>query len=124
MPAPIMLCRVEDLPDGDSRGFDPLQAGRDSCIAVRQGERVFTYQNACPHVDGSPLAWRKDQYLNADKSHIVCSGHGALFDIHTGVCTFGPCVGKRLKTIENSIDSVGHVHLHFNTLETTPWHSP
>jgi nitrite reductase/ring-hydroxylating ferredoxin subunit len=121
-PAPIRLCRLEDLPEGGARGFDPLGSGRDSCLAVRQGNRVYTYLNACPHVDGSPLAWRKDQYLNAARSHIVCSGHGALFEIATGVCTLGPCVGDRLKPIENSIDPLGQVHLHFNTPETTAWH--
>ena len=119
MPFKISLCQLAELPDGDSRGFDPMSAGRDSCIVVRQGERVYSYQNACPHVDGSPLAWRKDQYLNADRSHIVCSGHGALFDIDTGVCTLGPCVGERLQTVENSIDLTGQVFLHFNHLETT-----
>lgn len=115
----IAVCRLVDLPEGDSRGFDPLNTGRDSCIVVRQGERVYSYQNACPHVGGSPLAWRKNQYLNADKSHIVCSGHGAQFDLRTGVCTLGPCIGERLQSIENSIDPNGHVFLHINHLETT-----
>jgi nitrite reductase/ring-hydroxylating ferredoxin subunit len=119
MPSKIALCKLADLPDGDSRGFDPLSTGRDSCIVVRLGEQVFSYRNTCPHVNGSPLAWRKDQYLNADRSHIVCSGHGALFDIRTGVCTLGPCVGERLHTVENSIGPQGQVFLHFNHLETT-----
>ena len=117
------LCQLRDLPVGGSRGFDPFGTGRDSVFAVRAadgGHSLRVYRNACPHVDGSPLAWRKDEYLNADKSHIVCSGHGALFDIDTGVCTLGPCVGERLQTVENSIDPNGRVFLQFNHLETTP----
>jgi nitrite reductase/ring-hydroxylating ferredoxin subunit len=119
---PIYLCQLHELPIGESRGFDPFGTGRDSVFVVRAakaGEGIRIYRNACPHVDGSPLAWRKDQYLNADRSHIVCSGHGALFDLHTGVCTLGPCVGERLQTVENSIDPQGHVFVHFNHLETT-----
>ncbi len=119
MPVQFDLGLLVDFPDGESRGFDPLNTGRDTCIVVRQGHAVFSYLNTCPHVDGSPLAWRKDQYLNADRSHIVCSGHGAQFDIHTGVCTLGPCAGARLQSVENSIDTHGRVHLHFNHLETT-----
>jgi nitrite reductase/ring-hydroxylating ferredoxin subunit len=119
MPVQFELGQLADLPDGDSRGFDPLNSGRDTCIVVRQGQNVFSYLNACPHVYGSPLAWRKDQYLNADRSHIVCSGHGALFDIRTGVCTLGPCIGERLQTVKNSMSPKGQVFLHFNHLETT-----
>ncbi len=120
MPSKFALGQLVDLPDGDSRGFDPQNTGRDTCIVVRQGQRVFSYLNACPHVDCAPLAWRKDQYLNADKSRIMCSGHGALFDIPTGVCTLGPCVGERLQTVENSISPTGQVFVHFNHSETTP----
>ena len=116
---PFALGLLADLPDGDSRGFDAFHTGRDSVFVVRQGSAVFAYLNTCPHVDGSPLAWRKDHYLNADKTHIVCNGHGAQFDIHTGVCTLGPCAGARLQSVENSIDTHGRVHLHFNHLETT-----
>jgi nitrite reductase/ring-hydroxylating ferredoxin subunit len=113
------LCHLADLPDGGARGFDPHGAGRDTCFLVRQGKVVYSYLNSCPHVDGSPLAWRKDEYLDAAQENIVCHGHGALFDIPTGVCTLGPCVGERLQSVENSIDPNGQVCLHFNHLETT-----
>lgn len=114
----IAIAHLDDLPDGDSRGFDPFETGRDSCVVVRRGQQVYSFRNACPHVNGSPLAWRKDQYLNAGKTHIVCNGHGALFDLQTGVCTLGPCLGERLQKIENSIGPDGHVFLKINQLET------
>jgi nitrite reductase/ring-hydroxylating ferredoxin subunit len=71
------LCRFHELADGSSRGFDPWREGMDTVFLVRQGERVHAYRNACPHVDGAPMAWRKDAYLNGDRSRIVCSAHGA-----------------------------------------------
>jgi nitrite reductase/ring-hydroxylating ferredoxin subunit len=106
------LCQLHDLPVGESRGFDPFGAGRDSVFVVRaanakQGLRVF--RNACPHVDGSPLAWRKNEYLNAERSRIVCSGHGAEFEIDTGRCVLGPCLGENLQSISHEIGEDGRV---------------
>ena len=52
------LCRLQDLPDGDSRGFDPLNRGQDSVLVVRRGRRVSVYRDACPHHGTTPMAWR------------------------------------------------------------------
>ena len=116
-----LLCRLDDLPDGESRGFDPFMQGRDSIFVVRQHEALYAYQNACPHVDGSPLAWRKDRYLNASRSHIICHGHGAEFDITSGLCLLGPCVGQALTPATLNINTSGEVFLaRPQPLETTP----
>ncbi len=111
MPSTRALCRLDDVPEGESRGFDPFDQGRDSIFLVRQQARLYAYQNACPHVDGSPLAWRKDRYLNASGSQIICHGHGAEFDIASGLCTLGPCVGQRLMPVQLKIDAAGKVFL-------------
>ena len=63
--------------------------------------------NACPHVDGAPLAWRKDAYLSADGQTIVCYGHGAVFDPESGVCVRGPCIGQRLTPVPLERDAHG-----------------
>lgn len=93
------LCRIEDLAEGHSRGFDPLGEGRDSMFVVRQGDRLHAWRNACPHYDRARMAWKKDEFLNADHSQIVCGAHGALFTIDTGECTLGPCLGQRLSAV-------------------------
>jgi nitrite reductase/ring-hydroxylating ferredoxin subunit len=105
--AGIRLCRVDEIPDGDSRGFDPLGQGRDTVFVVRQGATLHAWRDACPHLHGVPMAWRKDAYLNATRDRIVCSGHGALFDIATGVCTLGPCLGDSLERAAIIVDSEG-----------------
>ncbi len=55
------------------------------------------------------MAWRKDAYLTADGRHIACSGHGARFDIDTGLCVHGPCLGESLHALETQVDEVGNV---------------
>ena len=43
-----LLCRLEELADGASRGF--LHQGNDDQVfAVRQGDKVFVWLNDCPH---------------------------------------------------------------------------
>lgn len=105
------LCRLDALPDGASRGFDPAGTGHDTVIVVRRGRRLHGWRNACPHMAGARMAWRKDAYLNAGRSHIVCHAHGAQFEIAIGLCTLGPCVGQRLSPVPLTLNPAGEVHL-------------
>jgi len=92
------LCRLEDIPDGTARGFGPAPGGFTGLFAVRHGEKIFVYVNACPHI-GTSLDWAPDRFLTADGAHIVCSTHGALFGIDGGLCIHGPCAGDRLESV-------------------------
>lgn len=111
----VYLCRLEDIPDGTSRGFDPSREGRDTVFVVRQGARVYAWRNACPHYGTGdrevPLAWRKDAYLDADRSSIVCAAHGARFDIATGICTLGPCLGQGLQRVEVEVAPDNNIYI-------------
>lgn len=95
----MLLANIDEIADGDSRGFDPEGSGRDTMFVVRQGNALHAYRNACPHVDGASLPWRKDAYLSADRRHIVCYAHGAMFDIASGICVLGPCEGQALTRV-------------------------
>ena len=106
----MRLCHLDDLRDGDSRGFDLRGRGRDTIFVVRQGASLHGWLNVCPH-HGAPLAWRKDAYLNAARDRIVCGAHGAQFDIHTGACTLGPCLGQALTPMPLTVRDDGEVHL-------------
>jgi nitrite reductase/ring-hydroxylating ferredoxin subunit len=65
------------------------------------------------------MAWRKDAYLDGTGQHIVCAAHGAQFDIATGLCTLGPCLGESLTPLPLLIHHNGEVHLATdNPLET------
>lgn len=94
-----ILCRLSDIPDGGSLGLAPNPRGRDQILLVRKGSRVFGYVNNCPHYDRAPMGWRKDEFLNGDRSLIMCASHGALFRIEDGVCVLGPCIGQALQPV-------------------------
>lgn len=104
---PTYLCRLDEIADGGARGFAAANAGRDTMFVVRHGNGVQGWLNSCPHVDGAPLAWRKDAYLSADGQAIVCYGHGAVFDMSTGLCTKGPCIGQGLESVPVECDGDG-----------------
>ena len=95
----VELCHVDDIPDGSGKN---LYHKGWKLIAIRQGEQVFVYENACPHLN-IPLEWRTDHFLSTDQSLIQCSTHGALFTIGNGECISGPCHGHHLRSIPSSI---------------------
>ncbi len=104
----LTLCSVDELLEGEARGFDPLQRGRDALFVVKRGATLKAYRNRCPH-QGASLSWRKNAYLNADGSRIVCSAHGALFDIDNGQCLQGPALGQALEPIDIRLATDGRI---------------
>ncbi len=96
----ISVGRIEDLADPGCREFQigdgdwPLRG-----FIVRQGQNVFAYENYCMHV-GHQLNWSPDGFLSKNRTAIMCASHGALYEIDSGLCFAGPCVGKTLRTVE------------------------
>lgn len=112
------LCAINDIEDGSAKGFLPNERGRDSIIAVRRGQQVFVYQNRCPHYDKVRLGWKKNEFLNRDKSMIMCAAHGALFQVEDGQCVVGPCLGKTLQKINATVRG-GDVFMQLQDLPQT-----
>lgn len=104
------LCDLSDIPDGCSAGFDVNGPyGRFAVMAIRRGDDVFAYVNSCPHI-GAPLEMQPGKFLNPEKTHILCSTHGALFRIEDGHCVSGPCVDEALKPVKAEVrDGVVYV---------------
>ncbi len=93
------VCVLSDVPDGDSAAIDTkIDRKKVQLIAVRRGEDVRLYLNSCPHI-GTPLDFTAGQFLNTGKDKIICSTHGALFEIDSGLCVHGPCEGQSLEPI-------------------------
>jgi len=92
------LCRLEDIPDGGTLAFPSEHPDSDGLFAFRRGAQVLIYVNACPHL-GVSLDWSPGAFLSSDTTHFVCAMHWAKFDIETGQCFDGPCVGEHLKSM-------------------------
>jgi nitrite reductase/ring-hydroxylating ferredoxin subunit len=90
------LCRLEDIDDPGAKGFTlPGAKGPREIFVVRTGREVQAYVNSCPHI-GTPLEFQPDRFLTRDRSEILCSTHGARFEVATGRCIAGPCHGQSL----------------------------
>lgn len=99
-PAPgTLLCRTDDLADDRCKGLS-FGAGkhRFEMFLVQKAGRIFAYVNECPHAR-TPLDWQPDQFLNRDKTLLLCGTHGAEFRIDDGLCVAGPCLGRRLTPV-------------------------
>lgn len=88
------LAAVED---GAARGFE-IPGGTFDGFFVRRGERVYAYLNTCPHT-GARLDWKPDAFLTRSRELIMCSVHGAIFEVENGLCIGGPCVGRALRPL-------------------------
>jgi len=73
-------------------------------FVVRRGDLLVAYVNSCPHAR-RPLNWLPDRFLDGSGSRIVCTGHGAEFEISTGRCLAGPCAGQSLRPM--ALDVLG-----------------
>lgn len=95
-----IVCNLDDIDDGHSAGFT---AGHTMIMIIRQGNQVYAYENSCPHI-GTPLDFLPDQFLTKERDYILCSTHGALFQIEDGRCVSGPCAGDALRPIAAAIE--------------------
>ena len=109
IPPGVRLAALDDIADGSARNFVlQMKAGRFHGFVVRKGDQVFGYRDRCPHM-GLPLAHELDRYLTSGGELILCSWHGALFDVESGRCVGGPCSGAGLsRWLVTVIDGMIH----------------
>jgi nitrite reductase/ring-hydroxylating ferredoxin subunit len=106
------LCTLAELAECGSRGFrvgDGDWPLRGLAVQLPDGS-VRAYENTCPHA-GHPLDLLPHRFLTADRGHIVCASHGALFSLDTGLCVAGPCPGRTLRPLPVAVSSDGVVRL-------------
>ena len=100
----ITLCHTNEISDPGSKSFE-FKQGREniSLFVVHKDGSFNAYINRCPHT-GVNLEWQQDQFLDMDNMYIQCSTHDALFEIDSGECVAGPCVGDSLQAVELIIE--------------------
>lgn len=89
------LCRLSDLSERQTLELDINER---QLFVIRQNDQLYAYWNSCPHM-GIPLNWMPGKFLDLDGELLQCSAHGALFQIESGECIGGPCVGDELSAI-------------------------
>lgn len=110
------LARTEDIPERAARGFDPGDDGEDTLFVVRRGNSLYAYRDRCPH-QGARMSWKRHAYLNRAGDRIVCSAHGAEFDIASGQCLLGPCLGQSLERANFYITEEGEIYVKDGTVD-------
>ena len=101
----IPLCQTDEITDPGAKSFEFKQGRKTiSLFVVHKDGNFSAYINSCPHT-GVNLEWQENQFLDMDNMFIQCSTHDALFEIDTGVCIAGPCVGDRLQAIDLVIEN-------------------
>ena len=94
------LCRSDELVErGKGIGFDVMlwrQPAR--AFALRIDGKVVAYINRCAHVP-TELDWNPGEFLDAERTTIVCAVHGAQYSPASGHCLGGPCGRGRLTPV-------------------------
>jgi nitrite reductase/ring-hydroxylating ferredoxin subunit len=111
----VDLCHFDELPERRARGFDPFKRGQPSLFVIKQNSQLYAYRDLCPHYGDTPLPWKKDEYLDKAGDVIVCAGHGARFDIVSGSCISGPCLGQSLTPVRIEVGKDGLVTAEIET---------
>jgi nitrite reductase/ring-hydroxylating ferredoxin subunit len=78
-----------DFREGDARF---------SILLTRTANGVFGYENVCPHAR-SPLERPDGRVVIQQKQFVICTAHGASFQIETGRCVAGPGLGTALNRV-------------------------
>lgn len=102
---PLAELEVGDL-RGTQRGrtfeyTDRLGQPAEGFVMWHDGEFV-AYENRCPHWS-VPVGFDDETFVDGG-GDIVCPMHGARFNIETGQCWSGPCIGDGLEKFEVSLD--------------------
>jgi len=96
----VPLCPTSAINDPGSKGFEVEYNGHTfSLFVVHKDGQFHAFINRCPHT-GVNLDWQEHQFLDLDETFIQCSTHDALFEVATGLCISGPCIGDALTPVE------------------------
>jgi len=86
--------------NGDYAEFeyiDRLGVPKDGFL-VRWKDTFLAYENRCPHWN-VPVITQGQLFHEGMPGWIICPLHGATFDVSTGECVSGPCVGDELEAL-------------------------
>jgi nitrite reductase/ring-hydroxylating ferredoxin subunit len=94
------ITATENVP-ADSTFLFTVRNGDDEekeAILVELDDGLAGWLNYCQHFTHIKLD--KGSGAELRDGEIVCTNHGAYFEEDTGLCTYGPCEGAYLQTID------------------------
>ncbi|WP_395695032.1 Rieske (2Fe-2S) protein [Piscinibacter sp.] len=104
--ARLPLCRSGEIEEGGlAFVWDVLQWGQPARAFVLRWEgQLVAYLNRCVHVP-TEMDWKPGEFLDADRRWILCSIHGATYDVRSGRCFSGPCGRGSLTRVQVAEDA-------------------
>jgi nitrite reductase/ring-hydroxylating ferredoxin subunit len=85
----IQLCEVDDVVEGELRGYRVIGVTWPVMITRLQGE-LIAFPGVCPHDDVSLV-----DYGKLEDEELICRVHGYRFDLRTGRCEHAPSLHLR-----------------------------
>ena len=82
--------------------------GTEELMLHRTDGTVHAWLNACQHFTHIPID-KGDGAVMRD-GEFICQNHGAYFEAASGRCTFGPCEGAYLESVDVTVED-GTVYL-------------
>jgi nitrite reductase/ring-hydroxylating ferredoxin subunit len=105
------IVEVSAVPEDSTLVFtmDHRESGETGeAILLSSEDDVTAWRNCCQHQRHVPLDPGDGAVLR--EGELVCTRHGATFGAEDGHCTYGPCAGASLETVEVSVED-GTVYL-------------
>lgn len=90
------------LPRGESKTFE-IAEERAFVVGVGAGSPPVAFLNRCPHV-GVDLDMGTADFFSSKLDRLYCRMHGASFEVETGLCDRGPCVGQGLTQLRSRVE--------------------
>ena len=97
---------LDSLTDGINR----ILVDNTELLIVVTGKLIRVYLNHCPH-QGKQL-YLGGEAFDPTLEQLKCQAHGAIFELTSGQCVSGPCLGDSLLPLETSLTAT---HLTINT---------
>ena len=102
------IAMTEEIPEREARAFDTMTG--DTIFITQRDGAFFAYQNVCPHLQ-TELEFLENHFLDREGEYIECATHGALFNVETGECISGPCLGESLEKVNITVHSDGGIYI-------------
>ena len=107
-PDKLVIGQTDEIKHAEAKEFLLPESQHDGFVINWHGQ-FYAYLNSCPHTQAA-LNWVPQQFFDTESEFLQCSLHGALFEIDTGECLRGPCVGAFLEPIPVRVEA-GEIRL-------------